>query len=121
MGMGATIVTYTVAPGQAEELYKRAREHVVPAARSAKGYRGFLLLDQGDGKRLALVLFDSVQEVQAAQAIIGPDGREHVHELMSSPSVGALGTTIISDGIFAAGGMRSGVLCLIGYVYAPAE
>ena len=101
MNLGATVVTYSVSPDNAEELRARVAEHVVPAARTAPGYRGFLLLDQGDGKRLAVVLFNSPQEALAAQRIIGPVGAEHTHALMSSPSIGALGTAIVSDGIFA--------------------
>ena len=101
MNMGATIVTYTVSPGNADELRKRVAEYLVPAARSAKGYKGFLLLDQGDGKRLAVLLFDSLQEAQAAQQIIHPIAAEQIHALLSSPAIGALGTAIVGDGVFA--------------------
>jgi len=55
----------------------------------------------GDDKRLGVLLFDSVQEAQAAQRIIGPVGAERTYALMSSPAVGALGTAIVGDGVFA--------------------
>ena len=100
MNMGASIVTYSVEPEHAEELHKRVREHVVPAARQTVGYRGFLLIDQGDGKRLALLLFDSVENAQVAQGTLTPVGREHTYALMSGPALGSLGSVLISDGLF---------------------
>jgi hypothetical protein len=101
MSMGASIVTYPVDPRQAEELHRRVREHLLPAARRVEGYRGFLLVDQGDARRLALLLFDSVDGAQAAQRALGPIGREQTYALMTGPAVGALGTVVIADGIFA--------------------
>lgn len=101
MSMAASIVTYTVDSANADELRKRVAEHLVPVARSAQGYKGFLLLDQGDGKRLAILLFDSPQEARAAQQILGPVGAQHTYALMSSPASGALGIAIIGDGVFA--------------------
>lgn len=101
MSMGASIVTYTVGPQQAEELHRRVREHLLPAAQQVAGYRGFLLVDQGDDRRLALLLFDSVAGAQAAQQALSPIGREQTYALMTGPAVGALGTVVISDGIFA--------------------
>ncbi len=100
MSMGASIVTYPVDPAQAEELHKRIRDHLLPAAQRLAGYRGFLLVDQGDNKRLALLLFDSVGEAQAAQQTLSPVGREHTYGLMTGPAVGSLGTVVIADGIF---------------------
>lgn len=101
MSMGASIVTYPVDPEQAEELHKRVREYLLPAARQVPGYRGFLLVDQGDNKRLALLLFDSMAGAQAAQQALSPVGREHTYALMTGPAVGALGSVVIADGIFA--------------------
>ena len=101
MGMGVTVVTYTVDPANAEALRRRVEEHLVPAARAAKGYRGFLLLDQGDDRRTAILLFDSAGEAQAAQAIIGPAGEQQTYALMSGPAASALGTAIVTDGVFA--------------------
>lgn len=101
MSMGATVVTYTVAASNADELRKNVEEHLVPAARSAQGYKGFLLLDQGEGKRTAILLFESADAARAAQAIIGPVGAQYTYALMSSPAIGALGTAIVSDGLFA--------------------
>ncbi len=100
MSMGATIVTYTVAAANADELRKNVEEYLVPAARSAQGYRGFLLLDQGEGQRTAMLLFESADEARAAQAILGPVGAQYTYSLMSSPAIGALGTVLVSDGIF---------------------
>jgi|SRR5579884_724098 len=102
MSMGASIVTYTVAPEHADELRERVQRYLVPAARRTRGYRGFLLLDQGDGKRLALLLFDSVEDAQAAQVVLTPVGSDHTYALMSSPALGSLGTVLVSDGVFAA-------------------
>ncbi len=101
MSRAASIVEYTVNPEQAEELHARVRQHVVPAARQVKGYEGFLLLDRGDGKRLAVLLYDSVEGVQAAQEALTPVGREHTYALMSGPALGSLGTVVIGDGVFA--------------------
>ena len=101
MSMGVSIVTYPVNAEQAEELNKRVREHLVPAARQVPGYRGFLVVDQGDNKRLAVLLFDSLAGAQAAQQTLGPIGREHTYALMAGPVQGSLGTVVIADGIFA--------------------
>ena len=102
MDMGASIVTYTVGPEHAEELTRRVREHLVPAARQLPGYRGFLLVDQGEGKRLALLLFDSMEAAQAAQGALTPVGREQTYALMTTPALGALGRVVVGDGVFAA-------------------
>jgi len=102
MSMGASIVTYTVDPEQAEELHRRVREHLVPAARQVPGYRGLLLVDQGDNKRLALLLFDSVEAARAAQGALTPVGAEHTYALMTGPAQGSLGTVVIGDGVFGA-------------------
>ena len=99
MSMGASIVTYTVDPEQSDELHGRIRDYLLPAARQTEGYRGFLLIDQGDGKRLALLLFDSVANVGAAQQALTPVGRDHTYALMSGPAVGSVGAVVISDGI----------------------
>ena len=105
MSMGASIVTYPVDPQQADELHRRVREHLLPAARQVDGYRGFLLVDQGDNRRLALLLFESVAGAQAAQQALSPIGREHTYALMTGPAVGALGTVLVADGIFVAPAM----------------
>ncbi len=102
MSMGVSIVTYPVKPEHAEELTARVRDHLVPAARQVPGYRGFLLVDQGDDKRLALLLFDSVEDARQAQAALTPVGSAHTYALMAGPALGALGTALVADGVFAA-------------------
>ena len=97
----ASIVEYTVDSENADELHRRVREYLVPAARQVQGYQGFLLLDRGDGRRMALVLYDSVEGVQAAKEALTPLGREHTYALMSGPALGSVGTVIIGDGVFA--------------------
>lgn len=100
MTMGASVVTYTVDTKDADELERRVREHLVPAARQTKGYRGFLLLDQGDDKRLAFLLYDSVDDARAAQGVLTPIGSQHTYALMSGPAIGSLGDVVVSDGAF---------------------
>jgi hypothetical protein len=99
--MGVSVVTYPVDPQQADELHRRVREHLVPAAQQVTGYRGFLLVEQGENRRLAVLLFDSVEAAQAAQQALTPVGREQTYGLMTGPAVGMLGTVVIADGIFA--------------------
>lgn len=101
MSMAASVVSYTVDQANAEELVKSVGEHVVPAARQTAGYRGFMLLDQGEGKRLAILIYDSVEDVQAAQRALGPVGRGHTYGLMSGPAVGSAASIVIADGLFA--------------------
>jgi hypothetical protein len=101
MAMGASVVTYTVDPEQAENLHAAVRDHLVPAARQTAGYRGMLLLDEGEGKRLALLLFDSVENVAPAQQALTPVGSEYTYKLMSGPAIGSIGTVVVSDGVFA--------------------
>lgn len=102
MSMGASIVPYTVAASNADELRRNVEAYVVPAARSAQGYRGFLLLDLGDGKRTAIPLFESADAARAAQGLIGPVGAQSTYALMRSPAAGAVGTALVRDGLFAA-------------------
>jgi hypothetical protein len=59
-----------------------------------------VLIDQGEGKRLALLLFDSVDDVRAAQAALTPVGKEHTYVLLSGPAIGSIGTVIVADGVF---------------------
>jgi hypothetical protein len=101
MSRAASIVEYTVNPEHAETLHARVREHLVPVARQVQGYQGFLLLDRGEGRRLAVLLFDSVEGVRAAQEALTPPGREHTYALMSGPALGSLGLVVIGDGVFA--------------------
>lgn len=101
MSAGASVVTYTVDAANADELRRRVEEHLIPAACQTHGYRGFLLLDQGDGKRLALLLFDSIEDIGPAQHALTPVGRDHTYALMSGPAIGSAGTVIVSDGVFA--------------------
>jgi hypothetical protein len=99
--MAASIVTYPVDPQQAAELHRRVREYLVPAARQIEDYRGFLLVDQGENRRLAVLLFASAAGARAAQQALSPIGRAHTYGLMTGPAVGALGEVVIADGIFA--------------------
>lgn len=99
--MAASIVEYTVNSEHAEELHARVREHLLPVARQAKGYRGMILLDRGDGKRMAVLLFDSLEEVGAAKEALTPIGREHTYALMQGPALGSVGTVVVADGVFA--------------------
>lgn len=101
MSRAASVVTYTVDAENAEELHDKVRQHLIPAARQVKGYEGFLLLDHGDGKRMAILLYDSVEGVRAAQQVLSPVGEEHTYALMSGPALGSLGTVILDDGVFA--------------------
>lgn len=101
MGAAASVVTYTVPEENAEELVRRVETYLVPAARKIQGYRGFLLLDQGEGRRLALLLFDSIEGVKAAQHDLSPVGEEWTYGLMSSPAIGSLGKVLVGDGIFS--------------------
>ncbi len=99
MRMGASVVTYSVDGSNVEELYRRVQDHIVPSARQTNGYRGFLLIDLRDGQHQAIVLFDSVEDVGAAQQSLGPVGREHTYALMSGPATGTIGTVVVSDGV----------------------
>ena len=96
----ASVVTYTVDPESSEELRDRVQNYLVPAAREIAGYRGFLLLDQGENRRMAILLFDSVEGVQTAQRVLSPVGEQHTYALMTSPAIGSLGRVVVSDGVF---------------------
>ncbi|MEJ7901453.1 MAG: hypothetical protein WKF63_06365 [Thermomicrobiales bacterium] len=99
MFKAASVVTYSVDPEHADELARRVQDHLVPAAREVAGYQGFLLLDQGDGKRMAILLFDSLESVSAAQEALTPVGRDYTYSLMSGPAIGSLATVLIADGV----------------------
>jgi len=72
------------------------------SAGAAQGYQGFLLLDQGDDKRLAILLYDSAAAARAAQGVAGPIAHEYIYALLASPTQGSLGTVVVGDGVFAA-------------------
>ena len=74
----------------------------MPAAREIAGYRGLLLFDRGENKRMAVLLFDSPEGVRIAQQVLSPIGEEHTYSLMSSPAIRSLGTVVVADGIFQA-------------------
>ncbi len=101
MSLASNIVEYTVNPEHADTLRDRVREHLLPAARQTRGYRGFLLLDRGEGKRLALVLYDSAADAEAAQKTLAPIGVEHTGALMQGPIQRSIGSVVIDDGVFA--------------------
>lgn len=101
MAMTASVVTYTVQAEQADELRERVQKYLVPAARQIGGYRGFLLLDQGENKRMAILLFDSLAAAQAAQHQLSPVGAQYTYALMAGPAIGSLATALVADGVFA--------------------
>lgn len=101
MSMGVSVVTYTVDDSKAEDLLANVREHFVPAARQTDGYEGMALIDLGEGKRMAILLFDSPENVRPAQEALTPVGREHTYALMSGPAIGASGTVLLADGLLA--------------------
>lgn len=103
MTSAASIVTYSVDAENADELTRQVRVHLVPAAQSVTGYQGFLLLDQGEGKRMAILLFDSVEAVKAAQQTLGSVGRDHTYALMSGPAIGSIATILVADGVLDQG------------------
>ena len=101
MTMSASVVTYPVAAEHADELKARVEEHLVPAARGTRGYRGFLLLDMGGDERLAVILYDSIEDVALAQSALTPVGQKHTYALMTGPAIGAAGRVLVADGVFA--------------------
>jgi hypothetical protein len=100
MSFVASVVTYTVEASNAEELRQRVQEHLVPAAQGLPGYQGFLLLDQGDDRRIALLFFETPEQVGNAQTVLTPVGEEHTYALMSGPAIGSLARVLIADGVF---------------------
>ena len=101
MNIAANIVEYIAKPESAETLHERVRAELVPAARQAQGYRGFLLLDRGAGRRLAIVLFDSAANAQSAQDNLGRMGVELTGSLIQGDIQRSVGTVVINDGEFA--------------------
>ncbi len=100
MARSASVVTYTVGQEHAAELAKRVQEHLVPAARAVEGYEGFLLLDQGEGKRMAILVFDSLEGVASAQAALSPLNEQYTASLMTSGSMGSRAAVVLADGLF---------------------
>jgi hypothetical protein len=103
MNGAATVVTYTVPDENADLLLERVRTLLFSAAGQVPGYQGFLVLDQGEGKRMGIVLCDSVESARAVQAAIGPIASEQIYPLMSTPSIGTLNVVLARDGLFLAG------------------
>jgi hypothetical protein len=99
MNLVASVVTYTVEAANADELHTRVETHLLPAARALPGYHGFLLIDQGNDQRLALIFFETPEQVMQAQQALTPIGKEHTYALMSGPATGSLGRVLIHDGL----------------------
>ncbi len=99
MNGAATVATYSVSDENSEQLHNLVETLLIPAVREAQGYRGCLLLNQGEGKRLAVVFCDSVESAKALQGIPGPIARDHICPLMTSPSIGRLSAVVLSDGV----------------------
>jgi hypothetical protein len=98
----ATVITYSIDPANADKLCDGIREHLVPAARKNDGYRGFLVIDAGSGKRVACVVFDSAEQGRAAQTAIGAAARDSgIYGMMAEPQQASFGVAIVADGIFA--------------------
>lgn len=98
----ATVLTYSIDAANADRLCNALRGSLVPAARKSDGYQGFLVIDAGNGKRVACVVFDSPERGRAAQAAISAASREAgVYEMMIEPAQASFGAAIIADGIFA--------------------
>ena len=95
---GVAIVEYTVAPEDAEEATRRVAEAVMPAAREMPGYRGFLLIDRGDGRRMGMVLCKSDEAAAAIAAALVPIGREQTYPLMQGRPARSLGAALVMDG-----------------------
>jgi len=100
MTMATSIVEYTVKPENVDVLVRRVREQLLPVARQTQGYRGCMLLDRGEGKRLAVLLYDSEADVRAAQQVLMPVGSEHTSALMAGPLTGSVATVLLGDGAF---------------------
>jgi len=99
MNGAATVVTYSVSDENSDQLHSLVETLLIAASREAQGYRGFLLLNQGEGKRLAVVLCDSIESARGLQGVLGPIARDHIYPLMTSPSIGTLSTVVLSDGV----------------------
>jgi hypothetical protein len=101
MDLAASIVTYPVDPAQADLLRDRVRDHLVPAAQALPGYKGFALFDQGDNRRMAILLFETIEQVRNAQQVLTPVGEEHTYALMTGPAIGSAARALVTDGVFA--------------------
>jgi hypothetical protein len=101
MELAASIVTYTVDPAQADLLRDRVRDHLVPAAQALPGYKGFALFDQGENRRMAILLFESIEQVGNAQHALSPVGEEYTYALMTGPAIGSAARALVADGLFA--------------------
>jgi len=99
MNMAANIVTYSVDAEHAEELLEQVRRYLLPAAQQVAGYLGFMLLDQGDGKRMAVLLFDSLEAAKSAPQTLTPVGQQYIYGLMTVPAEGSQASVVIADGL----------------------
>jgi len=102
--VAANTVAYTVKPDKADALREAIQTKLIPAARQTAGYRGFLVLDQGEGRRLGVVVFDSAEHAKAAQQAISQAAKESgIYGMMEGGASNAFGLAIAADGIFSGG------------------
>ena len=66
--MYAQVTTFRVEPGKLDEFAGRVRETLAPAVAQQPGHRGGLLLsDRATGKVLAVSLWETAADLQAAE------------------------------------------------------
>jgi hypothetical protein len=99
--MKTNIIEANVAPGQEAVFEERVRAHLLPAARQTEGYRGYLLIDQGEGKRLTVWLYDSAEAALAAGPSVGAVAEEQIVPLMTKAPRKWERRMVIADGLFA--------------------
>jgi heme-degrading monooxygenase HmoA len=68
--MFARVTTVQISPDKIDEATSIFRDSVIPAAKAQKGYRsGYLLTDRASGKGMSITIWDSVEDLQASEAL----------------------------------------------------
>jgi len=68
--MHATIRRYEgIDPDVNDELHRKVGEDLVPQLREAEGFRGYYLIDAGDGTTISVSLFDTWEQAADSSRI----------------------------------------------------
>jgi len=66
--MYAKVVTFTIRPGERDEVIRLFQDFVVPGARKHKGFKGGLLLTDPDtGKGTSIGLWETKGDIEASE------------------------------------------------------
>jgi heme-degrading monooxygenase HmoA len=95
--MFSAIRRYTVKQGTVEELIRRVQEGFVPIVRNMPGFRGYYLVNGGQGVLIAISVFDNADGALASNEQAADWVRNNVLDSAAGTPEVLVGDVIISE------------------------